>query len=161
AYRAALGASDNTNPVAWNGIGLVLAELGRNQEARTAYARAIESRPRYAEAHYNLSFVLSNLGDTEGALRENKIAIEIEPYYVQQRFELALDLEIGDPGLTVDTDLGADRRAETVDAFAFDASVLDSLFTELQPPETAAARAEDPFAVATDFMARGWWGEAL
>src|SRR5204863_1261479 len=102
AYRAVLNGRDTTNPVAWNGIGLILAELGKLEEARTAYARAIQARPRYAEAHYNLSFVLTTLGDVEGAIRENKLALVIDPYYVQQQFELAVDFELGGPQIFIE-----------------------------------------------------------
>jgi tetratricopeptide (TPR) repeat protein len=83
--------------MAWNGVGLVLVELKKLEDARNAYGRAIQAKPNYAEAHYNLSFVLSNLGDYEGALKATKRALEIDPYYVQQKFELAIDLEFEDP----------------------------------------------------------------
>ena len=95
------------HPVAWNGVGLVLAELRKFEDARNAFARAIQARPDYAEAHYNLSFTLSNLGDFEGALRETKRALELDPYYVAQKFELAIDLEYEDPDLSIQPDLGA------------------------------------------------------
>lgn len=164
-YRAVLSAGDDANPVAWNGIGLVLADLGRHEEARTAFARAIQARPRYAEAHYNLSFALSSLGDFDGALRENNLAIAIEPFYVQQRFELALDLEFDDPALAIDSELGADQRTETaIEEFAFDSGVLDSLFSELSPSPSPSATASagadrmdtDPYAMAADFLSKGF-----
>ena len=53
----------------------MLAELRKFDDARNAFARAIQARPGVAEAHYNLSFTLSNLGDFEGALRETKLAL--------------------------------------------------------------------------------------
>src|SRR3712207_8681761 len=49
------------HPVAWNGVGLVLSELKRYEEARNAFGRAIQARPDYAEAQYNLGFALSAL----------------------------------------------------------------------------------------------------
>ena len=101
-----------------------------------------QARPEYAEAHYNLSFTLSNLGDFEGALRETKRALELDPYYVAQKFELAIDLEYEDPDLSIQPDLGAVHRTEeNVEDFAFDAGVLDSLFTTLAPtaPQTDGA----------------------
>jgi tetratricopeptide (TPR) repeat protein len=112
----------------------VLSELRKHEDARNAFARAIQARPEYAEAHYNLSFTLSNLGDFEGALRETKRALELDPYYVAQKFELAIDLEYEDPDLSIQPDLGAVHRTEeNVEDFAFDAGVLDSLFTTLAP----------------------------
>src|SRR5690606_26305174 len=121
-------------PVAWNGIGVVLAELRKFEEARTAFARAIQADPDYAEAHYNLSFTLSNLGDFDGALRETKRALELDPYYVAQRFTLAIDLEFEDADLSVVPDLGGEHRINAeVQSFAFDPTLLDSLFSQLTP----------------------------
>jgi cellulose synthase operon protein C len=109
---------------------VVLAELRKFEDARTAFARAIQADPDYAEAHYNLSFTLSNLGDFDGALRETKRALELDPYYVAQRFTLAIDLEFEDADLSVVPDLGGEHRMSTeVEAFAFDPTLLDSLFT--------------------------------
>src|SRR6185503_11275471 len=135
-------------PVAWNGVGLVLVELKKLEDARNAYGRAIQAKPNHAEAHYNLSFVLSNLGDFEGALRATKRALEIDPYYVPQKFELAIDLEFEDPDFTIIPDLGGDKRTDgAVEEFALDTHVLDSLFTELAPvapPPRAAAPTGSP-----------------
>jgi tetratricopeptide (TPR) repeat protein len=123
------------NATAWNGVGMVLAELRKFEDARTAFARAIQAKPEFAEAHYNLSFTLSNLGDFDGALRETKLALELDPYYVPQKFSLAIDLEYEDPDLSVVPDLGGEHRlTEEVDTFTFDPTLLDSLFTELAPP---------------------------
>ena len=48
---------------------MVLLELDHAKDARNAFARAVENAPEYAEAHYNLSFVLSSLGEYDAALR--------------------------------------------------------------------------------------------
>ena len=158
-YRAVLETSD-ANAVAWNGAGLVLTELRRFDEARAAFARALDARPRYAEAHYNLSFTLSSLGDFEGALRETKLALEIDPYYVPQRFELALDFAFDDAELTIEPDLGGERRVETaVEEFSFDPGVLDSFFTDLAPSVTIhdpRPTTGDPFALAQDYLSKGF-----
>ena len=106
--------SSREHPVAWNGVGLVLAELRKFEDARNAFARAIQARPDFAEAHYNMSFTLSNLGDFEGALRETKRALELDPYYVAQKFELAMDVEYEDPDLSIQPDLGGERRGRRV-----------------------------------------------
>jgi Flp pilus assembly protein TadD len=50
--------TDQKSALTWNGLGLVLLELGRAEDARNAFARAVENGPEFAEAHYNLSFVL-------------------------------------------------------------------------------------------------------
>jgi tetratricopeptide (TPR) repeat protein len=167
AYRAVLQTAPE-EPAAWNGVGLVLSELRKHEDARNAFARAVQARPDYAEAHYNLSFTLSNLGDFEGALRETKRALELNPYYVAQKFELAIDLEYEDPDLSIQPDLGAEHRAEeNVEDFAFDAGVLDSLFTTLAPAPAQtdgageqAAAGQDGYAMATDYLAMGLYERA-
>jgi tetratricopeptide (TPR) repeat protein len=149
---------------AWNGVGLVLSELRRFEDARNAFARAVQAKPASAEAHYNLSFTLSNLGDFEGALRETKRALELDPYYVAQKFELAIDLEYEDPDLSIKPDLGAVQRLDdAVEDFAFDSAVLDSLFTSLAPAaprpdaslQAVAAENGDPYGMATDYLGMG------
>jgi tetratricopeptide (TPR) repeat protein len=157
AYRQAL-TTEPEQPVAWNGIGLVLADLKKHEDAKNAFARAIQSRPTYAEAHYNLSFTLSSLGDFEGALRETKLALEIDPYYVAQKFELAIDLQHEDPDLSIQPDLGTEKRAdEPIEEFSFDSKLLDTLFTELAPaPAPANGKVEAaPYRMASDYLTKG------
>ncbi|HEU4723389.1 MAG TPA: tetratricopeptide repeat protein, partial [Gemmatimonadaceae bacterium] len=168
AYRTVLQTASE-DPAAWNGVGLVLSELRKHEDARNAFARAIQARPDFAEAHYNLSFTLSNIGDFEGALRETKRALELDPYYVAQKFELAIDLEYEDPDLSIQPDLGAVHRTEeNVEDFAFDAGVLDSLFTTLAPTPSAGENGQqgqgdagqDAYAMATEYLAMGLYERA-
>jgi tetratricopeptide (TPR) repeat protein len=158
AYRQAL-TTEPEHPVAWNGIGLVLADLKKYDDAKNAFARAIQARPKYAEAHYNLSFTLSALGDFEGALRETKLALEIDPYYVAQKFELAIDLQHEDPDLSIQPDLGTEKRAdEPIEDFSFDAKLLDTLFTQLAPapsPTPASNSEPAPYKMAADYLTKG------
>lgn len=168
AYRKVL-VVDSEHPVAWNGVGLVLAELRKFEDAKNAFVRAIQARPKYAEAHYNLSFTLSNLGDFEGALRATKTALEMDPFYVAQKFELAIDQQYEDSHLSIQPDLGEEKRAdEGITDFAFDPAVLDSLFTELAPKPKARASViatlptqSDPYAMAADFLSKGFFDRAL
>ena len=167
AYRKVLSV-EAEHPVAWNGIGLVLAELKKFEDARNSFARAIQARPQYAEAHYNLSFTLSNLGDFEGALRETKLALELDPYYVAQKFELAIDVQFEDANLSIQPDIGQEKRAdEKIEEFEFDPRVLDSLFTDLAPVPGARPSViapvqpdSDPFAMAADFLSKGFYDRA-
>jgi tetratricopeptide (TPR) repeat protein len=141
----------------------VLAEQRNFDDARTAFSRAIEARPEYAGAHYNLSFALSNLGDFEGALRETRRALELDPYYSRQKFELAIDLEYEDPDLSIRPELDGERRTGAAVAdFKFDSALLDMLFTELAPAAAPAAAAEppqaieaSPYAIAADYLSKG------
>jgi cellulose synthase operon protein C len=171
AYRQVL-TTEPEQPVAWNGIGLVLADLKKFEDARNAFGRAIHARPGFAEAHYNLGFTLSNLGDFEGALRATKRALELDPYYTPQKFELAIDVEYEDPDLSVAPELGGgEHTAASIESFAFDVEVLDTLFTELAPvaapePEPATQAAAEPvaehqFVLAHDYLAKGMLDRAV
>ena len=86
-------AEQPASAVGWNGVGLVLMELRRYEDARNAFARAVDADAGLAAARYNLSFVLSQLGDFDGALRETRQALELEPLYVPQKFSLTIDLQ--------------------------------------------------------------------
>ncbi len=159
AYRRVL-ADEPEHAGAWNGVGLVLTELRRFEEARNAFARAVQNRPNYAEARYNLSFALSNLGEFDAALRETKRALELDPYYVPQKFELAIDFQYEHPELSIVPDLAGAARTEdtTVADFAFDASLLDSLFMSLTPAtgvEAVQSLGPDPFGIAVDYLSQG------
>ncbi|MEO6210961.1 MAG: tetratricopeptide repeat protein [Gemmatimonadaceae bacterium] len=158
--------------VAWNGVGLVLAELKKFEDARNAFGRSIHSRPTFAEAHYNLGFTLSNLGDFEGALRATKRALELDPYYTPQKFELAIDVEYEDPDLSIAPELGGgEHTAAGVESFAFDAELLDSLFTQLAPETPAepeprksvevVVAPEQFFVLAHDYLAKGMLDRAV
>jgi Tetratricopeptide repeat. len=51
-YQGAL-AEQSGSAVAWNGVGLVLMELRRFEDARNAFGRAVDADPAMAGAHYN------------------------------------------------------------------------------------------------------------
>jgi tetratricopeptide (TPR) repeat protein len=159
AYRQVLQSAP-ASAWAWNGIGLVLVELKRFRDARNAFVRAIEADPEHAGAHYNLSFTLSNLGDFDGALRATKRGLELDPYYVSQKFALAIDLQYEKGMIGIAPEISSDVAAETIgEDFAFDERLLDNIFQELAPPAPPAARAappaEDPLALARDYVSKG------
>jgi len=160
AYRQVLSSEPNSAP-AWNGVGLVLVELKRFQDARNAFVRAVEADPEHAGAHYNLSFTLSNLGDFDGALRATKRALELDPYYVSQKFALTIDLQYEKATIGIAPEISADVTAESIgEDFNFDQRLLDNIFQELAPPapppEPPAARAaDDPLALARDYVSKG------
>ena len=166
-YRAAL-TEEPGSAVAWNGVGLVLMELKRYAEARTAFQRAVEADATLAAARYNLSFTLSQLGDFDGALRETKHALALEPFYVPQKYALTLDLQYEDPRITIAPAITAELSGDALaGAFAFDPMVLDQLFAELVPPAappagpvasqpgSAHSPADDALALARDYVGKG------
>ena len=159
AYRQVLSSQANSAP-AWNGVGLVLVELKRFPDARNAFVRAVEADPDHAGAHYNLSFTLSNLGDFDGALRATKRALELDPYYVSQKFSLTIDLQYEKATIGIAPEISADVTAESIgEDFNFDQRLLDNIFQELAPPaapEPPAPRAaDDPLALARDYVSKG------
>jgi tetratricopeptide (TPR) repeat protein len=142
---------------AWNGIGLVLNEMGRPKDARNAFARAVEVGPASAEAHYNLSFALSRLGDFDGALRAVTRAQSLDPYYVPQKFRLAIDMQFEDPGIAVVPEISADVTADVAHPISFDQSQIDDMFAELDeaPALQAPFGPTDPLALARDYLNKG------
>ena len=158
AYRQVLSGEPGS-AAAWNGVGLVLVELKRFPDARNAFVRAVEADPAHAGAHYNLSFTLSNLGDFDGALRATKRALELDPYYVSQKFTLTIDLQYEKTTIGIAPEISADVTAETIgEDFNFDQRLLDNIFQELAPaaPEPPAGKAaDDPLALARDYVSKG------
>ncbi len=156
-YQRAL-AEQPGSAVGWNGVGLVLMELRRYEDARNAFGRAVDADARFAGARYNLSFVLSQLGDFDGALRETRHALELEPLYVPQKFALTIDLQYEDPTIAIAPDLAADVGGdELAGEFAFDPPALDQLFAELAPAvvPTPANGHSGGLDLARDYIAKG------
>ena len=151
-YQQAL-AEQPASAVAWNGVGLVLMELRRYEDARNAFGRAVDADAGFAAAHYNLSFVLSQLGDFDGALRETRRALELEPLYVPQKFSLTIDLQFEDPTIAIAPELAAEAGGdELAGEFEFDAPALDRIFEELTP---APSRRRSRRRRATRSISRG------
>lgn len=72
----------------------MLDELDRPGEALEAYGRAIEIRPDYAEAHYNLANTLQRQGKIGAALRAWERAIEIKPDFAEANYNQANALRL-------------------------------------------------------------------
>lgn len=67
------------DPVAWHDLGDALAADGRNQEARDAFAKAVELDPADAEALAQLGHSAAAAGDKEQAMSALSAAAEREP----------------------------------------------------------------------------------
>lgn len=82
-YDAAIE-RDPSNAVAWCNKGTVLNDnLHKPEEAILSYARAIDIRPDYTDAHYNLGVALSRLGRDEDALASYDKAIVLKSDYAE------------------------------------------------------------------------------
>ena len=73
-----------------------------------AYHRALEMKPDYAEAHYNLGIALSDQGKLEDAVAAYHRALELKPDYAQAHNNLGVALS--DQG-KLDEAISASRRA--------------------------------------------------
>lgn len=60
-FKAALSIKPN-DPVLWNRLGASLANLNRSEEAVTAYFKALELKPTFVRARYNLGVSCINIG---------------------------------------------------------------------------------------------------
>ena len=67
----------------WNLKGSSLKQLGRMDEAIDGYQKAIEYRPDYPQAYYNLASTLSEKKDYDGALKASEKAIALYPKYTR------------------------------------------------------------------------------
>src|SRR5215207_2579083 len=163
AFRVALDAQPTFAKARLN-LALLLSKGKRFQLALEAYRTVLQTAPEDAAAWNGVGLVLSELRKHEDA----RNALELDPYYVAQKFELAIDLEYEDPDLSIQPDLGAVHRTEeNVEDFAFDAGVLDSLFTTLAPaaPQHGSAPngevdAQDAYAMANEYLAMGLYERA-
>jgi tetratricopeptide (TPR) repeat protein len=81
------------NPDCWmahNNLGIVLAKMGRTDEAMAHYRKALELNPNYAEPHNNLGLLLSDKGRTDEAMAHYRKAVEINPNYAETHYNLGI-----------------------------------------------------------------------
>jgi tetratricopeptide (TPR) repeat protein len=72
-----------------------LLELGQPPDSAIAsYRRAIELKPRYAEAHSNLSNALLKLDQVDAAVQSARRALELRPHYAGAHHNLGLALQM-------------------------------------------------------------------
>jgi tetratricopeptide (TPR) repeat protein len=69
------------DPMLNNMVGVLLARLGRYDEALERYGRALELRPRYAEAFNNRGNALLHLGRHDEAIGNYRKALDVMPDY--------------------------------------------------------------------------------
>ncbi len=79
AYRTAIDLGIDGAADAWSNLGVVLGELERHDEARAAFARALEIDPHWIAAHYNLGLLHEEFGEREAALECFERVLAIDP----------------------------------------------------------------------------------
>jgi serine/threonine-protein kinase len=100
-YRRALELQPQ-NPTATNGLGLLISQLGRQNEALALGQRAITLEPLRSGSHRNLAIYLIPLGRYDEAEAAVGKAIELQPQGAQNYYYLAiLQILRGNPGAAV------------------------------------------------------------
>ena len=77
----------------FSNYGVILKSLGKLQDSEISLRKAIEIRPDYAEAHYNLGNTLKDLGKLQEAEISLRKAIEIRPDYANAHSNLGVLLK--------------------------------------------------------------------
>ena len=79
AYRTAIDLGIDGAADAWSNLGMVLGDLERHDEARAAFARALEIDPNWVAAHYNLGLLHEEFGERAAALECFERVLAIDP----------------------------------------------------------------------------------
>ncbi len=87
-YRAVLSLNPDQFPKAHYDYGVLLMRMGQFPAAETAFRRAIQIDPSYAEAHNNLGYVVEREGRQAEAMAEYRKSIESMPGFRQAHFNL-------------------------------------------------------------------------
>lgn len=88
----------------WNRLGATLANSGRSEEAIDAYSRALELRPNFVRARYNLGVSCINIGCYEEAAQHLLQALEMHRVVEKEGRERAREIVEGAEGRGVDED---------------------------------------------------------
>ncbi len=74
--------------MAYNNLGILMADAGRTDEAVTCYRKALEINPGFAKAYGNLGNVLARTGSPDSAIVQYGKALQIDPDYVEAHINL-------------------------------------------------------------------------
>ena len=82
----------------FSNYGAILKNLGKSTEAELSIRKAIELKPDFVEAHFNLGNILKALGNLEEAEKSLRKAIQIKPDYSEAHNNLGNILnDLGNP----------------------------------------------------------------
>ena len=74
--------------LAYNNLGVLLANAGRADEAIAQYRKALEIHPSYAKAHFNLGNVLAAAGRSDEAIAQYERAVQLDGNYINAHIRL-------------------------------------------------------------------------
>ncbi len=127
-YQYCINQGFNDHRVFSNYAG-ILQGIGKLEAAAISLHKAIEIKPDYAEAHFNLGIILSDLGKLEAAAISLHKAIEIKPNYAEPHYNLGIILS--DLGNLKDAELSYRKAIEIKPDFAEAHSNLGSILRDL------------------------------
>jgi len=91
-FSKAVELSNKPNAVAYNNLGVVLAQLGRQGEAVEPLEEALKINPNYLDARRNLVSVLLQLNRADGVYRHLVEMVRLDPKDAVARFNLGVCL---------------------------------------------------------------------
>jgi len=90
--------------ILFNIVGASNAGLREFDAAIESYKKALEIKPDYAEAYYNMGIALKDKGDPEAAIDSYKQALKIKPDYAEAYYNMGNALkDKGDPEAAIDS----------------------------------------------------------
>lgn len=102
AYEMALELNPNS-PLAWDGKGMVLGNLGRTKEALQAHDEAIKLDPDFARAWNNKGVALGELKSYKEALEAYMQTVKLDPSFTTAWYNMALTSAVlGDKMKTIE-----------------------------------------------------------
>lgn len=143
------------NAMAWQLLGLLLAQTGRLPEGLAALRQSIEHNPQDAGAHNNLAKALMNAGDAQGALRACEQALALDPVLASAYATRALLLAQAGRAALAQADV---ERALTIDPRQPAAQALRRYLATLPIASTAPAwqGVDDPvFRIGMELLKQG------
>lgn len=82
-----------TNPRLFLSLGSIYYRLGGYEESITQFARAIQLKPDYANAYYNLAFALKDAGYVADAVTQLEVVLRLVPEGTEDYIRAEADLE--------------------------------------------------------------------
>ena len=126
------------HPLLFNICGACQKAIGSIDSAIQSFEKAIDLKPDYAEAHYNLGVAYQNMNNLSDAAECYKKAIIIQPNYPAARINLgSILLRLGDYSSAIESLKWAIAfNPENAEAY----NNLGAVYSELQQFETAIAQ---------------------